>query len=168
MSVRSSFRFVCAFLLVLGALPALDAQEWNCIQVLNDGTVDLNWESDATGAATYSVVPLLPPPDYTPLPASDFDLATYPTGANWPLLTANQEFCFTVYALDGAGSTLAGPSDTLCSIYLEVESGLIPGTVDLGWNSPFHFSPPAGFSGTYAVEQLLPDGSWTVVASAPG
>ena len=167
MSVRSTFRFVCAFLLVLGALPALDAQEWNCIQVLNDGTVDLNWEPDATGAATYSVVPLLPPPDYTPLPASDFDLATYPTGANWPLLTANQEFCFTVYALDGAGSTLAGPSDTLCSIYLEVESGLIPGTVDLGWNSPFHFSPPAGFSGTYAVEQLLPDGSWTVVASAP-
>ena len=82
MSVRSSFRLVCASLLVLGALPALDAQEWNCIQVLNDGTVDLNWEPDATGAATYSVVPLLPPPDYTPLPASDFDLATYPSGAN--------------------------------------------------------------------------------------
>lgn len=158
-----------AFLLVpmLALASVVPAQDWECIQVLNDGSVDLGWAPDTQGAAAYSVVPLLPPPDYTPLPATDYDLATYPTGVNWPLLTTTQEFCFTIYALDGGGSTMAGPSDTVCSIFLELEAGVVPGTVDLAWNSPFHFSPPPGFSGTYAVEQLLPDGSWTVIASAP-
>ena len=167
MSFWSSIR--PAFLLVpmLGLALVVPAQDWECIQVLNDGSVDLGWAPDTQGAAAYSVVPLLPPPDYTPLPATDYDLATYPTGVNWPLLTTTQEFCFTIYALDGAGSTMAGPSDTVCSIFLELEAGVVPGTVDLAWNSPFHFSPPPGFSGTYAVEQLLPDGSWTVIASAP-
>ena len=70
MSVRFFSRLVCALLLGWVAPPVLQGQEWNCIQVLNDGTVDLNWEPDVAGAATYSVVPLLPPPDYTPLPAS--------------------------------------------------------------------------------------------------
>jgi gliding motility-associated-like protein len=162
-SIRPTFLLV-PMLALAGVVPA---QDWECIQVLNDGSVDLGWAPDTQGAAAYSVVPLLPPPDYTSLPATDYDLTTYPTGVNWPLLTTTQEFCFTIYALDGAGSTMAGPSDTVCSIFLELAAGVVPGTVDLAWNSPFHFSPPPGFSGTYAVEQLLPDGSWTVIASAP-
>ena len=167
MNYRPVFHLVLMSWFALASMSHACAQDWECIQVQMDGTVNLGWAPDALGASTYSLVPLLPPPDYTPLPATDFDLASFPTGANWPLLTTNQEFCFTIYALDGAGSTIAGPSDTLCSIFLEIESGLQPGTVDLAWNSPFHFSPPPDFSGTYAVEQLLPDGSWTVIASAP-
>ncbi|MGB1573602.1 MAG: hypothetical protein ACPG85_04935, partial [Flavobacteriales bacterium] len=167
MSCWSSIRPALLLVPMLALASVVPAQDWECIQVLNDGSVDLGWAPDTQGAAAYSVVPLLPPPDYTPLPATDYDLATYPTGVNWPLLTTTQEFCFTIYALDGAGSTMAGPSDTVCSIFLELAAGVVPGTVDLAWNSPFHFSPPPGFSGTYAVEQLLPDGSWTVIASAP-
>ena len=147
-------------------------QVWNCTQVNNDGTVTLNWLSDATGAEFYAVTPMLPAPDFTPLPGFDVDLEpdnpiSDVTGFNTPLLTATQGFCYTLTALNAAGSAMAGPSDTLCTIFLELESGLIPGTVDLAWNSPFHFNPPAGFGGTYAAEQLLPDGSWTVIASAP-
>ncbi|MCH1575657.1 MAG: hypothetical protein L7S67_05240, partial [Flavobacteriales bacterium] len=147
-------------------------QEWNCIQVLNDGNAQLNWEADATGAEYYTITPLLPAPDYTPLPSTDQYLEpdnpiSNVVGVGVPLLTTTQGFCYTLTPLNAAGSAIAGPSDTLCTIFLELESGLIPGTVDLAWNSPFHFNPPAGFSGTYAVEQLLPDGSWTVIASAP-
>ena len=167
MSCWSSIRPTFLLVPMLALAGVVHAQDWECIQVLNDGSVDLGWAPDTQGAAAYSVVPLLPPPDYTSLPATDYDLTTYPTGVNWPLLTTTQEFCFTIYALDGAGSTMAGPSDTVCSIFLELAAGVVPGTVDLAWNSPFHFSPPPGFSGTYAVEQLLPDGSWTVIASAP-
>ena len=147
-------------------------QEWTCIQVNNDATVTLNWEPDATGADFYTITPMLAAPDYTPLPGFDQYLEpdnpiSFFTGITTPLLTSSEGFCYTLTPLNAAGSNIAGPSDTLCTIFLELESGLIPGTVDLGWNSPFHFNPPAGFSGTYAVEQLLPDGSWTVVASAP-
>ena len=147
-------------------------QEWRCIQVNNDETVTLNWEPDATGAEFYTVTPMLAAPDYTPLPGFDQYLEpdnpiSFVAGITTPLLTSSEGFCYTLTPLNAAGSNIAGPSDTLCTIFLELESGLIPGTVDLGWNSPFHFNPPAGFSGTYAVEQLLPDGSWTVVASAP-
>ena len=94
-----------AFLLVpmLALASVVPAQDWECIQVLNDGSVDLGWAPDTQGAAAYSVVPLLPPPDYTPLPATDYDLATYPTGVNWPLLTTTQEFCFCLlYTSDAA------------------------------------------------------------------
>ena len=58
-----------AFLLVpmLALASVVPAQDWECIQVLNDGSVDLGWAPDTQGAAAYSVVPLLPPPDYTPL-----------------------------------------------------------------------------------------------------
>ena len=160
------------WILIVTAAPLGLGQEWNCIQVLNNGTATLNWQSDATGAESYAINPMLPAPDYTPLPSTDVFLdpgnpISDVSGFNLPLLTATQGFCYTLTSLDAAGSSLAGPSDTLCTIFLELESGLIPGTVDLGWNSPFHFNPPAGFSGTYAVEQLLPDGSWTVIASAP-
>ena len=148
------------------------AQEWNCIQVNNDGTANLNWQVDALGAEYYSVTPMLPPPDYTPFPATDIymepdNVYSNLVGSGIPLLTTTQELCYTLTALDALGNPLAGPSDTLCTIHLELESGLIPGTVDLAWNSPFHFNPPPGFSGTYAVEQLLPDGTWMVIASAP-
>lgn len=142
------------------------AQAWNCIQVLNDGSVDLGWSVTSPGATVMSVTPLLPPPDYTPLPGTDFDVATHPNGANYVLLSTIEEWCFVLQEF-GPSGPLGGLSDTLCSIQLELDAGLIPGTVDLAWNSPFHFNPPPGFSGTYAVEQLLPDGSWTEVASAP-
>jgi len=123
------------------------------------------------GAASYSIDYLLPPPDYLSFLQSDVDLAANPTGA---VLTAaggfdfsSQSFCFTLLAQDAAGSNLSGVSDTLCTLHLELTAGLIPGIVDLDWNSPFHFNPPAGFSGTYAVEQLLPDGTWLEVVAAP-
>ena len=48
-------------------------QVWNCTQVNNDGTVTLNWLSDATGAEFYAVTPMLPSPDFTPLPGFDVD-----------------------------------------------------------------------------------------------
>ena len=166
MSVRSPFHLGFLLVLMAAAGPIVHAQDWSCIQVQNDGTVDLGWSVTTPGATEMSITPLLPPPDWTPLPATEVDLATNPTGTNYTLLATTQEFCFTLQATDGT-APLSGLSDTLCSIYLELEAGLIPGTVDLAWNSPFHFNPPAGFSGTYAVEQLLPDGSWTVIASAP-
>ena len=148
------------------------AQEWECLQVLNDGTVNLGWESDLLGAEAYSITPLLPAPDWTPLPATDQNLdpgnpMSNVVGVNLPLLSTNQGFCYTLLALDASGSAMAGPSDTLCTIYLELSSGLIPGTVDFDWNSPFHFNPPPGFAGTYAVEQFFPDGTWMVVETAP-
>ena len=147
------------WILIVTAAPLGLGQEWNCIQVLNNGTATLNWQSDATGAESYAINPMLPAPDYTPLPSTDVFLdpgnpISDVSGFNLPLLTATQGFCYTLTSLDAAGSSLAGPSDTLCTIFLELESGLIPGTVDLGWNSPFHFNPPAGFSGTYAVADL--------------
>ena len=166
MSIWSMFRPVLSFLLMVGMALSVSAQEWTCIQVQNDGTVDLGWSVTTPGASVMSITPMLPPPDYTALPATDVDLATNPVGTNYTLLATTQEFCFTLQATDGT-APLSGLSDTLCTIWLDVQAGLIPGTVDLAWNSPFHFNPPPGFSGTYAVEQLLPDGSWTEVASAP-
>ena len=166
MSFWPMLRSALLFLLMVGMALSVPAQEWTCIQVQNDGTVDLGWSVTTPGASVMSITPMLPPPDYTALPATDVDLATNPNGTNYTLLATTQEFCFTLQATDGT-APLSGLSDTLCTIWLDLQAGLIPGTVDLSWNSPFHFNPPPGFSGTYAVEQLLPDGSWTEVASAP-
>ena len=148
------------------------AQEWACIQVNDDGTASLNWEVDLTGAEAYSITPMLPAPDFTPLPAFDVSMElgsplSNVTGSPATLLTTTQGFCYTLTALDGAGSNLAGPSDTLCTIFLELELGLLPGSVDFSWNSPFHFNPPSGFSGTYTIQQLLPDATWLDVVFAP-
>ena len=163
------FFWLCACACV-GPLPGL-AQDWGCLQVESNGDLTLGWAPDALGAASYSIDYLLPPPDYLSFLQSDVDLAANPTGA---VLTAaggfdfsSQSFCFTLLAQDAAGSNLSGVSDTLCTLHLELTAGLIPGIVDLDWNSPFHFNPPAGFSGTYAVEQLLPDGTWLEVVAAP-
>ena len=158
--------------MMVGAGVQTSAQEWSCIQVNDDGTAQLNWAPDQTGADAYSVTPMLPAPDFTPLPAFDVSMElgnplSNVVGNLTPLLTTTQGFCYTLTALDGAGSNLAGPSDTLCTIFLELELGLLPGSVDFSWNSPFHFNPPVGFSGTYTIQQLLPDASWLDVVSAP-
>ena len=146
------------------------AQDWECLQVEMDGGLSLGWSSDATGASFYSIDQMLPPPDYTSFLQTQVDLVTNPGGTTFGaggIDYASQSFCFTLQAQDALGSNMGGLSDTLCTIHLELESGLIPGTVDLAWNSPFHLNPNPGFSGVYAVEQLLPDGSWTAVATAP-
>ena len=136
MSRPSALRPVLAALLCTGVIVHCAAQEWNCIQVQNDGTVSLNWEVDALGAEFYSVTPMLPPPDYTPLPSTDIDMEpdnvlSNLVGSGIPLLTTTQELCYTLTALDALGNPLADPSDTLCSIHLELEAGVVPGTVDL-------------------------------------
>jgi len=59
------------WILIVTAAPLGLGQEWNCIQVLNNGTATLNWQSDATGAESYAINPMLPAPDYTPLPSTD-------------------------------------------------------------------------------------------------
>ena len=146
-------------------------QEWGCLQVEANGNLTAGWEPDALGAASYNLDHLLPPPDFVSFLEVEVDLAAEPTGT--VLGTAggfdfsNQSFCFTLQAQDALGSFMAGVSDTLCTIHLDLSSGLIPGFVDLDWNSPFHFNPPAGFSGTYAVEQLMPDGTWFTVMAQP-
>jgi len=148
------------------------AQEWECLQVEVDGTLSIGWEPDVLGASFYNVDHLLPAPDYVSFLQVPVDLAAEPTGTVLGSVGGgfdfgSQSFCFTLQAQDAFGSNMAGLSDTLCTIHLELQSGLIPGTVDLDWNSPFHFNPPPGFSGVYAVEQLLPDGTWLEVISAP-
>lgn len=159
----------CAALLLLPF--GGSGQAWECIQVETNGALTLGWSPDALGASSYTIDHLLPAPSYQSFLQQDVDLASNPVGTvlggSGGIDLSIQSFCFTLQAQDAFGSNMAGLSDTLCTIYLDLQSGLIPGTVDLAWNSPFHFNPPPGFSGTYAVEQLLPDGSWTVIASAP-
>ena len=166
-----SYRSLLLALLAVGTAFVGRCQDWECIQVEANGNLTMGWEADATGASFYNVDHLLPPPDYTSFTQLSVDLAVEPTGtvlgAAGGFDFSGQSFCFTLQAQDALGSNMGGLSDTLCTLHLELSAGLIPGTVDLDWNSPFHFNPPAGFSGTYAVEQLLPDATWMEVMAQP-
>ena len=166
-----SYRSFLLALLAVGTAFAGRSQAWECIQVEANGNLTIGWEADVTGASFYNVDHMLPAPDYTSFTQLSVDLAVEPTGtvlgAAGGFDFSGQSFCFTLQAQDALGSNMGGLSDTLCTLHLELSAGLIPGTVDLDWNSPFHFNPPVGFSGTYAVEQLLPDASWMEVMAQP-
>lgn len=171
---RSRFHWLmrARFLAFILLLPQVgQAQDWECIQVEANGNLTMGWQPDGIGAVSYNLDHLLPPPDFTSFTQVSIDLTAEPTGTVLGSASgfdfSSQSFCFTLQAQDAFGSNMAGLSDTLCTLHLELSAGLIPGTVDLDWNSPFHFNPPPGFSGVYAVEQLLPDGTWLEVVSAP-
>jgi len=145
----------------------------SCAAVDVSGAVELTWSSDPLGdwagltPAAFHVQILDAAPAFGQFFEEDLS-AAWGSGAvlNGAVNFSIQSFCFTVTMEDDAGGETM-PSDTICGMHLEVAPGLIPGTVELEWNSPYPWNAAIGVGSEFIIDQQLPDASWTSVATAP-
>ncbi len=160
--------FVSSLAVMSQAPPVL-----SCAAVDASGAVDLTWSGDPVGdwagvtPVAYYVQILDAPPSF----GQFFEEAVGPASTGGETLAgavnfATQSFCFTVSMADDTGGETS-PSDTICGMHLEVAPGLLPGTVDLDWNSPYPWDVPSGAGSDFIVDQQLPDATWTQVATVP-
>jgi gliding motility-associated-like protein len=158
-------------LMLWTSIDAQSAPALTCAQVDDAGAVDLSWVSDPAGdwagltPFAYHVQILDASPSFGQFFQEDL-AAVFTTGANLSgaVNFSTQSFCFTVTMTDDLGGETS-PSDTICGMHLEVAPGLVPGTVDLDWNSPYPFDAPAGAGANFIVEQQMLDASWSQVAT---
>lgn len=73
--------------------------------------------------------------------------------------------CYYIEVVDNNGVSSAA-SDTLCSMFLEANDGLVPGLVELNWNYPF-IAPFDTYPGDFSILLEYPAGTWTTIATFP-
>ncbi len=88
---------------------------------------------------------------------------------NTALPLANSVHYFTITeSFDGVNTFFSNPSDTICTMYLDVTVSSNPlGYANLDWNAPYpvDYIPPAGAQ--YEVWMEFPAGTWTMIQNLP-
>jgi gliding motility-associated-like protein len=83
-------------------------------------------------------------------------------------LTSTLHYYTFTESSDGVNTFFSNPSDTICTLYLDVTVSSNPlGFASLDWNSPYplNYVPPAGTE--YEVWMEYPAGTWTMIQNLP-
>lgn len=140
----------------------------NCITVVDNGNIFLSWStpSDPNGWGTgFRIVRLVNggPLQEEVVVLNNFGLTNYTVTAYDGNLDSECFFIETLYN-DGADQT-AAPGPAFCSVHLALNSSVVPGIVQLGWNNPWQGTPIPG--GTIDIYLEFPAGVINLVESLP-
>ena len=151
--IRSTFLILWSFCLPLVAWAQLDPPEVECIVTNPDGTLTLTWTAPADPLGVFTEYNLfeIDPGDLTATFITT--IGNYnTTSITIPGYDGNIDAqCFYMETVSNGGLQVSDPSATLCNIYLQVNPGLQPGTVDLAWNFPYPLIDPATLNGAFTL-----------------
>lgn len=162
--------FACLALFPGGAAAqAVAAPEINCIQTISANTLAIQWISPADPGGNFTAYHI-----YTSIdPTAPFSLQTSIADINITTYTAlfpggitGDQCYYIITEYDNGGTpAFSAPSETVCSIYLDVSPSAAPqGLAFLDWNNPY---PNANVIGTYTILMEYPAGTWTTIGTSP-
>lgn len=165
MRVRSALTYLIVLITSTGAFAQLDAPQMECAVVAANGEITLTWSAPDDPGGIFDSYEIFEVVNNVGISAGS--VANYnTTNFTVPGSDGNADYsCYYVQALDDGGQ-LSAPSDTVCSIYLEANDGLVPGLVELDWNYPF-VAPVDNFPGDFSILMEYPAGTWTTIATFP-
>lgn len=155
-------------LFITNGYAQLDAPELECAVVNADGSISINWSApnDPNGNFTNYVIHELIETDVS------VEIGTVANYNNTNFTATGVDgndgtHCFFVFAgSNDGGGQLSASSDTLCSVFLQADNGLQPGTVELSWNYPV-FGIIAEMTGDFALLMEYPEGTWSPILQTP-
>jgi gliding motility-associated-like protein len=144
--------------------------DMGCVVVNAAGNATVSWApvSDPSGDFQHYGVYYFEPADVLPIgnvQVGNDGGVPNPNTSSWvnTLYSANQfELCYTLVPQATTGS---GVSDTICSIHLDVQPGLVSGIAELTFNSPHIATGEIG--NDLVVQREDGPGSWSDVATVP-
>ncbi len=140
----------------------------NCITVVDNGNIFISWStpSDPLGWGTgFRIVRLVNggPVEEEVVVLNNFALTNYTVTTFDGNADSECFFIETLYN-DGAAQT-AAPGPSFCSVHLGLNSSVVPGIVQLGWNHPWQGPPIPG--GTIDIYLEFPVGVINFIESIP-
>jgi len=153
----------------LGKAQLVDAPEFSCVQVANNGYALLGWTPPTDPGANFVAYHIWRANNYTGpylevTALSNLSDNGY-THATVTPLTSNICYYVVTESTDGVVNYFSATSDTLCTISLDAVPSVSPlGYAELHWTQPY-LNPPAGVS--YEIQMEYPTGVWNTVSNQP-
>jgi gliding motility-associated-like protein len=150
---------------------ALTPPVLQCAEVMPNGNVRLSWSQVSDPASQFTAYEIwnAPTAGGTFSAAGTVNAAATTTFIHTTVtpLSSNECYYIVVLSSDGTSSYTSLPSNTVCTISLDVQPSISPpGQVQLNWTSAYPGLGPAGV-GSYEVWQENPAGTWTLATTIP-
>jgi gliding motility-associated-like protein len=177
LNLKKVIKYLIALLVFAANVSAVQAQSLptssiECLDMAPNGDVTVSWSipvDPLNEFVAYHVMESVnmggPYAEVGLVPA--YLTNSYLHNTTLPLANSVHYFIFTESS-DGLNTYFSNPSDTVCTMYLDVSVSSNPlGFATLDWNSPYSvdYTPPSGAQ--YEVWMEYPAGTWTMIQNLP-
>lgn len=171
--MRNRLQYIISFLALIVAqlsnAQLVDAPEFSCVQVANNGYALLGWTPPADPGANFVAYHVWRANNaagpYLEVTALNTIADNGYTHATITPLTSNICYYIVTESTDGVVNYFSATSDTLCTISLDAVPSVSPlGYAELHWTPPYTTPPP---NTTYEIQMEYPTGVWNTIATEP-